>query len=84
VDLLAPAAQYEHGESQVLYHRGQAYLAAGEHSQAASEFEKLLEHRGWPSWGAFAPLAQLGVARVYSMQGEREKSRKAYNDFFTT
>jgi len=84
VDLLVPAAQYEQGESQVLYHRGQAYLAAKEHFQAVAEFEKLLEHRGWPTWGMFAPLAQLGLARAYSMQGEHEKSRKAYEDFFTT
>jgi hypothetical protein len=32
----------------------------------------------------FAPLAQLGLARAYAMQGDRENSRKAYNDFFTT
>ena len=32
----------------------------------------------------YAPLAQLGVARAYAMQGDREKSRKAYDDFFTT
>jgi hypothetical protein len=32
----------------------------------------------------YAPLAQLGIARAYAMQGERESSRKAYDDFFTT
>ncbi len=84
VDLLAPVAQYEQGESQVLYHRGQAYLAAGEHAKAAAEFQKLIGHRGWLEWEVFAPLAQLGLARAYAMQGDREKSRKAYDDFFTT
>jgi len=84
VDLLAPVKQYEQGESEFLYHRGQAYLAAREHSKAVAEFDQLLEHRGWPSWGVFAPLAQLGRARAYAMQREREKSRKAYDAFFTT
>ena len=30
------------------------------------------------------PLAQLGLGRAYAMQGERDKSRKAYDDFFIT
>jgi eukaryotic-like serine/threonine-protein kinase len=83
VDLLAPVAQYEQGESQVLYYRAQAYLAAGDHANAAAEFERLIVHRGWTGWGVFAPLAQLGLARAYSMQGDTEISRKAYNDFLT-
>jgi DNA-binding winged helix-turn-helix (wHTH) protein/tetratricopeptide (TPR) repeat protein len=84
VDLLAKVTQYEQGESQVLYHRAQAYWAAGEHAKAAAEFEKLIGHRGWFGWEVFAPLAQLGLARVYGMQADRENSRKAYDDFFTT
>jgi tetratricopeptide (TPR) repeat protein len=84
VDLLAPVAQYEQGELGVPYSRAQAYLAAGEHAKATAEFEKLIGHRGWLEWEVFAPLAQLGLARAYAMQGDREKSRKAYDDFFTT
>jgi hypothetical protein len=34
--------------------------------------------------GIFSPLAKLGLARAYAKQGEREKSRRAYDDFFTT
>ena len=83
VDLLAPVAQYEQGEPQVLYHRAQAYLAAREHTKAAAEFEKLIGHRGWGDSEVFAPLAQLGLARAYATQGDRENSRKAYDDFFT-
>src|SRR4029077_14861496 len=79
-----PVAQYEQSESQVLYHRARAYLAAGEHAKAAAEFQKLIGHRGWLEWEVFAPLAQLGLARAYATQGDREKSRKAYDDFFTT
>jgi hypothetical protein len=32
----------------------------------------------------FAPLAELDLARAYAAQGDREESRKAYDDFFTT
>jgi tetratricopeptide (TPR) repeat protein len=84
VDLLAPVTQYEQGKSDVPYYRARAYLAAGEHAKAAAEFEKLIGHRGWLEWEVFAPLAQLGLARAYAMQGDREKSRKTYDDFFTT
>jgi eukaryotic-like serine/threonine-protein kinase len=82
VDLLAPVTQYPNGA--VSYHRAQAYLAAGEHAKAAADFEKVISHRGWPEWEVFAPLAQLGLARAYAMQGNREDSRKAYDEFFTT
>jgi eukaryotic-like serine/threonine-protein kinase len=82
VDLLVPVTQYPNGP--VSYHRAQAYLAAGEHSKASDDFKKVIDHRGWPEWEIFAPLAQLGLARTYAMQGDRDNSRKAYEDFFTT
>ena len=81
-DLLTPATQFPSG--MVLYHRAQAYMAGGEHAKAAADFEKLIGHRGWPEWEVFAPLAQLGLARAYAMQGDRQNSRKAYDEFFTT
>jgi DNA-binding winged helix-turn-helix (wHTH) protein/tetratricopeptide (TPR) repeat protein len=82
-DSLAEAEQYE-WTLDVFYRRAQAYLAAGDPAKAAAEFEKLMGHRGWGWWPVYAPLAQLGVARAYAMQGDRENSRKAYDDFFTT
>ena len=82
VDLLAPVTQYPN--ALVFYHRGQAYLAAGEHDKAVDDFETILAHRGWPEWGLFAPLVQLGLARAYAAQGNLENSRKAYDDFLTT
>jgi DNA-binding winged helix-turn-helix (wHTH) protein/predicted Zn-dependent protease len=83
-EMLAPVAQYEQNYWEVPYRRAQAYLAAGEHAKAAAEFEKLIRSRGWRDWEAFAPLAQLGLARAYAGQGDRENSRKAYENFFTT
>lgn len=81
VESLASVTQYPNGA--VSYHRGEAYLAAGERDKAAADFESVINHRGWPEWEIFAPLARLGLARAYDMQGDRENSRKAYEEFFT-
>jgi len=83
VDLLTPALQYN-GTLDVNYQLAQAYLAAGRPAKAAAQLEELLGHRGSAWWHIYAPLARLGLARAYAMQGDREKSRKAYDDFFTT
>ncbi len=51
-----------------VYVRGEAYLAAGQGSAAAAEFQKILDHSGivWNCWtGA---LAHLGVARANALQ----------------
>ncbi|MFZ0522228.1 MAG: protein kinase [Candidatus Acidiferrales bacterium] len=52
------------------YVRGEAYLAAGQGSAAAAEFQKILDHSGivWNCWtGA---LARLGVARANALQAQ--------------
>ncbi len=84
VELLAPVMQHELVGSHFVYERGQAYLAAGQPAEAAAQFEKLISHRGRFEWGVYTPLAQLGLARAYARQGDREESRKAYDEFFTT
>jgi eukaryotic-like serine/threonine-protein kinase len=79
-----------------LYHvyvRGEAYLAAGQGSAAAAEFQKILDHSGivWNCWtGA---LAHLGVARANALQAKssqgadadaaRVRALAAYKDFLT-
>jgi serine/threonine protein kinase/Tfp pilus assembly protein PilF len=79
-----------------LYHvyvRGEAYLAAGQGSAAAAEFQKILDHNGivWNCWtGA---LAHLGVARANALQAKssqgvdadaaRVRALAAYKDFLT-
>jgi DNA-binding winged helix-turn-helix (wHTH) protein/tetratricopeptide (TPR) repeat protein len=81
VELLAPLTQQP--IALVSYHRALAYLAAGKHTEAADEFERVIRHRGWPESELFVPRAQLGLARAYAMQGNREYSRKAYDEFLT-
>jgi eukaryotic-like serine/threonine-protein kinase len=83
VDLLLQPELYKNSLD-VPYRLGQAYLASNEPAKAVAQFQMVLDARdaGW--WQVYAPLAQLGLARSYSAQVDREKSRKAYDDFFTT
>jgi tetratricopeptide (TPR) repeat protein len=73
--------------------RGQTYLAAGQGTAAAAEFQKILDHSGivWNCWtGA---LARLGVARANALQSRaaegadadaaRVRALAAYKDFLT-
>jgi eukaryotic-like serine/threonine-protein kinase len=50
------------------YVRGGAYLAAGQSTAAAVEYQKILDHSGivWNCWTG--PMAQLGVARANALQ----------------
>jgi eukaryotic-like serine/threonine-protein kinase len=76
-----------------VYVRGEAYLATGQGSAAAAEFQKILDHSGivWNCWtGA---LAHLGVARANALQSRtsqgadpdaaRVRALAAYKDFLT-
>jgi tetratricopeptide (TPR) repeat protein len=75
------------------YIRGEAYLAAGQGTAAAAEFQKILDHSGivWNCWtGA---LAHLGVARANALESRtsqgadadaaRVRALAAYKDFLT-
>ncbi len=66
-----------------IYVRGQAYLAAQRGSEAAAEFGKILKWRGVVLNEPIAPLAHLGLARAYAMQGDAAKAKSAYKDFLT-
>jgi hypothetical protein len=83
VDLLAGAEPYNFSLD-VNYQRAQAYLAAGDAAEAVTELDKVLAERGAGWWQVYAPLAQLGIARAYAMEGKREQSRTAYERLFTT
>jgi class 3 adenylate cyclase len=65
-----------------VYIRGQTYLAEKNGPAAASEFQKILDHRGVVFNEIIGALAHLGVARAYTLQGDGAKARTAYNDFF--
>jgi len=64
------------------YIRGQAQLMARNGTAAATEFQKLLDHRGIVVNFPLGALAHLGVARAYALSGDTAKSKTAYQDFF--
>jgi tetratricopeptide (TPR) repeat protein len=66
-----------------VYVRGLAYLAANNGSAAASEFQKILDHRGIVFNELIGALARVGLARAYTLSGDTEKAKAAYQDFFT-
>ena len=60
-----------------IYLRGEAYLAAGQASASAAEFQRILDHNGlvWNCWtGA---LAHLGIARANALQSRTTKGADA-------
>ncbi len=63
--------------------RGEAYLAAHQGSEAATEFQKVLDHRGLVLNRPIGALAHLGLGRAYVLQGDVPRARAAYQDFLT-
>jgi tetratricopeptide (TPR) repeat protein len=61
--------------------RGEAYLAARRGSEAAADFQKILDHRGLVLNQPIGALAHLGLGRAYALQGDIPKARVAYQDF---
>jgi pentatricopeptide repeat protein len=64
-----------------VYVRGEAYLDAHQGSEAAAEFQKILDHRGIVWNSPIGALAHLQIGRAYAMAGDTNKARAAYNDF---
>jgi hypothetical protein len=64
-----------------VYVRGEALLAAHQGTEAAAEFQKILDWPGVVVNEPIAALAALGLARSYALTGDAPKSRTAYQDF---
>jgi eukaryotic-like serine/threonine-protein kinase len=63
------------------YLRGQARLRLKAGAEAAAEFRKILDHRGWDVTSPLYPLAQLGLARAAALAGDEAGSREARQKF---
>jgi len=86
VEVLQTVSPYELGEADSLYSvylRGQAYLLLRQGKEAATEFQKILDHRSIVLNYSQGALAHLGLAGAYVMQGDTAKARAAYQDFLT-
>jgi predicted Zn-dependent protease len=97
VDQLAPATTLELSwvEPRLMpaYLRGQAYLMVHRGPEAATEFQKILDHRGVVLNTPIGPLAHLGLGRAYALEASaaradearplRAKARAAYQDFLS-
>ena len=91
VELLESASPYERAYPEVAYLRGLAYLGLRKGAEAATEFQKILDHKGanwgsaWqhPYWGQFYALSYLGLARGSALAGDPARAGKAYKDFLT-
>jgi predicted Zn-dependent protease len=91
LEILRAAAPYELGYSTYstygwtalypIFVIGEACLASHQGSEAAVEFQKILDHRGIVVNGPIGALAHLGLARAYSLEGNTAKARAAYQDF---
>jgi serine/threonine protein kinase/tetratricopeptide (TPR) repeat protein len=91
IEVLQAAAPYELGMLSSsatnpclypVYVRAEAYLSTQQGQLAASEFQKILDHRGLLWNCSTGALAHLGLARAYVLQGDTVKAHTAYQDFF--
>jgi eukaryotic-like serine/threonine-protein kinase len=87
VETLQATAPYELGGTFLslgpVYLRGEAYLAGHQGSEAAAEFQKILDHRGIVQNEPIGALAHLQLGRAYALSGDTAKARAAYNDFLS-
>jgi tetratricopeptide (TPR) repeat protein len=90
VELLASASPYERAYPEVAYLRGLAYLRLHKDAEAASEFRKILDHKGaswgstwpYPNWGLYYSISYVGLARGSALAGDTAQAKKAFQDFF--
>ena len=82
IELLKPANAYEKNNTQVPYIRGLAYWKEGLGKEAAQEFQKVLALHGASPSDPLMSFAHVGLGRAYALQGDFQKSRTAYQDFF--
>ena len=90
LELLEPASEYELAQPPAFslstplyptYVRGQSYLRLGQANQAATEFRKIIAHRGLVGNYPLGVLARLQLGRAYTLAGDTAKARAAYMEF---
>jgi eukaryotic-like serine/threonine-protein kinase len=93
IDLLQSAAPHElaatginffafFGNLYPAYVRGQAYLALHRETEAAAEFQKILDHKGLVFADPVGAMARLQIGRTYAAAGDKSKAKEAYQELF--
>ena len=62
------------------YVRGEAYLATHRGTEAAAEFQKILDHRGLVLADPVGAMARLQLGRAFALSGDKNKARAAYRE----
>jgi len=86
LELFEPSIPYEAGWLDLYvpaYLRGEAYLRARRAPEAAGEFQKIIDHPGVVGNNEIGPVAQVGLARAYALQGDNAKAKAAFQALFT-
>jgi len=65
------------------YVRGQALMALHRYTEAAAEFQKILDHQGLVGLDPIGALAHLQLGRAFALSGDKIKAKSAYQDFLT-
>src|SRR5688572_22594994 len=82
IQLLETTRPYEgYALFQIAYLRGQAYLKQQKGAEAASEFQKILDHRGYQTTSPIYVVAHLGLARAAALQRRPGKSAQGLSGF---
>jgi eukaryotic-like serine/threonine-protein kinase len=87
IEILRASAPYEFGGGPMgsgylpTYLRGRAFLLARDGTNAAVEFQRILDHRGVFPVSTLYALSHLGQARAAAQAGDAGKARRAYQDF---
>jgi tetratricopeptide (TPR) repeat protein len=89
LEVLHAAEPYELGATHELigalypvYMRGEAYLAARNGSEAATEFQKILDHPEIVGSDPIGALAHLQLGKAFALAGDRIRAKTAFQDFF--
>jgi tetratricopeptide (TPR) repeat protein len=89
IELLRPATKYEMAQGlgfdnlYPAYIRGLAYLQMKDGSQAAPEFQKLIDHPGIVGDFVTGAIVHLQLGRAHAMTGDYAAARKSYEEFLT-
>ena len=84
IEMLRPTTAYEAAaEFWPQYLRGEAFWRLRKSSESATEFKKILDHRGQAVDSVLYPLAHLGMARAVALGGDAARAREQYQAFLT-